>query len=762
MAAKKPSRTEQILRLAQASPGIKKADAADILGMSPASLGTYITKLRKAGLLKKTRGTLELEPGVDVEAAIASGAGASSSPSSSPKAKPAAKSKSSRNVLTFEVSDEERQMLVSLVQEGARRAESYRQEGLLTNLVLVGCADGSTVIRGLFGGGALVCNMLGFPDRDILEDPGMQQYLAERVRTLGEGQGEVAVFYDLTDLQDPDQALVTGWVGGKRVVCAVAGLDGALSGPESKDRWEDLDDEQAARLYNRHFENYRQAVSESEDGQPGGTAMRQLNPDPEAAGQALAAVMGDPERAPSINFTIQTEEESMADPAISDAVRLSAEAEIEKMNEVATELSALGKLPGKASQLPADIAQAFSELDLWSQLLVLSQVNPGMKASKAAKFTGASKDQVIEQLSELQGSGMLEAGTDTLRFAMDSQESGTPDSSSRAAAGSAQPSGGIEAVIARAIYQVEKERRNSTLVNFVEIAKADGDIIRAGMGGGQIMLPMSGMLGDQMAEMIASLAGGQGRQAVFVSMMDLASDGVDRVVMAAWDGSTLAGAWTALVTDGPLDQLDNWMSIDAEALLQIGMQSHAANQAAGEEEDEGSLTISAPMSAPDSGMSEQEKQAELERRVQMHKDMTVLACAIAEENRQGGIRDNTILVGLQDGSVMRGDSDNFMAIMCGALGDETGAIISKMGEDQGIMAVFLNMADLPANPDGTYMALMSMWAGSNLVGGMSAIAGNQSLEYGEGAWMEILPEKFMEMVGSAAQRTAQDFSEGSS
>lgn len=58
--ATKPTREEQILKLAAASPGIKTSEAAAILGMSSANLGTYTSKLRKAGKLKKTRGTLEL------------------------------------------------------------------------------------------------------------------------------------------------------------------------------------------------------------------------------------------------------------------------------------------------------------------------------------------------------------------------------------------------------------------------------------------------------------------------------------------------------------------------------------------------------------------------------------------------------------------------------------------------------------------------------------------------------------------------------
>lgn len=59
----KPSRSEQILKLAEVSPGIKSSRAAEILGLSKASILFYATKLRMEGKLKRPRGSLELADG---------------------------------------------------------------------------------------------------------------------------------------------------------------------------------------------------------------------------------------------------------------------------------------------------------------------------------------------------------------------------------------------------------------------------------------------------------------------------------------------------------------------------------------------------------------------------------------------------------------------------------------------------------------------------------------------------------------------------
>ncbi len=303
----KPSRSEQILKLAEATPGIKTADAADILGMSKANLGTYIAKLRKEGLLKKTRGTLELEDGTSAERPAAE--------AKKPKVGKAAKQP--------KVSKEDQERLRDLAKDGLRRAEQYRQEGVLTNILLIGKADGTTLIKGVSCGPALSCVMLGSPDPKAIKDPRFQASMKKFFAGLANGDGEITVFYNLTGISgDSDEsltALMTGWIRGKRIMCSHAPLDEKPLNSADNWRWKDLTARQAAKLCAQEFERHKQAEAENEEEGKAWkiimyTPLRLLNRDTfDMPGYraAIKHVMNDDERIPVLTFTIDSDGEGM-------------------------------------------------------------------------------------------------------------------------------------------------------------------------------------------------------------------------------------------------------------------------------------------------------------------------------------------------------------------------------------------------------------------------------------------------------------------
>ncbi len=491
----KPSRSAQILRLAEASPGIKTADAADILGMSKANLGTYTAKLRKEGLLKKTRGTLELEDGASADRAATE--------AKKPKAAKAAKQP--------KASKEDQERLRDLVKAGLRLAEQYRQEGVLTNILLVGKGDGTTLIKGVSGGPALSCVMLGPPDPKELKDPRFQASMKEFFADLAGGDGELTAFYNLTELPgdggEPMMALMAGWIGGERMMCAQAPLDDEPLNSTNNWRWEDLSREQAAKLSEQELERLKQIEAEETlDLKP----LRLLSPDTFDPPQYLAAVthvMSDPERAPELIFTMDDDGE--------------------------------GRFLGLRVLDPA-VVSAFASAD-----------EGEIDASTMAARESASLQSLSPQMGDL---------------------------------------------ILRACQQVENERQQEILVNFVEVGMADGNIIRAGIGGGQALPMMTGLMGEQIEGLIAALGQGQGERAVFVSMMDLASDGVDRVLLSAFEGADLVTAKTALIDGQPLDDPATWKEISAETLFEIGSNAQEVSLSAGDEQDD-SMVLSAPMTS---------------------------------------------------------------------------------------------------------------------------------------------------------------------
>ena len=498
--SEKVTRSEQIVKLAEASPGIKTAEAAEILGMSKANLGTYTAKLRKEGLLKKTRGTLELEDGASAERP--------STEAKKPKAAKAAKQP--------KASKEDQERLRDLAKDGLRRAELYRQEGVLTNILLVGKADGTTLITGVSGGPALSCIMLGSPGPKAIDDPRFQVSMKEFFAGLAGGDGEVTAFYNLTELPgdggEPMMALMAGWIGGKRTMCAQAPLDDEPLNSTGNWRWKDLTADQAAKLCAQEFERHKQIEAESEEEETFNlTPFRLLSPDlfdPSEYMTAINHVMSDPERAPELIFTIDGDGE--------------------------------GEMQLGLRKLDPAVVRALATAD-----------GGEIDASTMVAHESASPQMVSHQMSDL---------------------------------------------ILRACQQVEKERQQEILVNFVEVGMADGNIIRAGIGGGQALPMMTGLMGEQVEGLIAALGQGQGERAVFVSMMDLASDGVDRVLLSAFEGTDLVTAKTALIDGQPLDDPATWKEISAETLFEIGSNAQEVSLSEGDEQDD-SIVLSAPMTS---------------------------------------------------------------------------------------------------------------------------------------------------------------------
>lgn len=506
--ADKLSRPEQILKLAQASPGISTAEAAAILGMSAGNLGTYLSALRKQGKLKKTRGTLELADGADAKAEP----GASSpEPDDLPSPDPGDDAPKQLRV-TKKVQQQLRRMVV----EGLARAERYRRDGVLTNILLTAAQDGETQVRGIAGGPALTCFMLGPPDPEALQDPEFRESMRRLVAGVGDGQGQLMVIFNLTELGgegEPLQALMSAWVGGKRINCATAPLDDEPTiSSEGGSRWSDLDEQQAGALsdseWQRQLELNRERAAE-DDGEAGLTLsmLRFLHPEqdsPEQHFQAMGEVMADPERAPAL---------------------------IIEFHEVDGQVVGVG-LRRLASEVAPAIAQA--------------------------------------------------AGVDHADGA------------------------GMPALLERACANAEALRQAGAAESFIEIGLADGSTMRAGWGQGPLLALMCGTPGHQMGELIASFGEGQGRRAVFVNMLDLASDGVDQVLVSAWEGGELALARIASIDHQPLDEdSPAWRAVDGEQLQRLGSAGLEAYQAEKEPED-------APEDEPDQEEPDQDEPSNIQ------------------------------------------------------------------------------------------------------------------------------------------------------
>jgi hypothetical protein len=334
----KSSRSEQVLALAGASPGIKTSQAAKILGMSTANISQYAGKLRDEGKLKRTHGTLELTDGSSTAEHVVAPA--------DHEPKKSEKSKSPR------ISDEDLERLRPIIRAASSRAERYRQEGVLTNILVVRKADGEILVRGMMGSGALLCVMIGQPTREALDNPDFQSGMAHLIDSLGDGSGQDAVFYNLTDVGggDDDQvALVCAWFGGRRVMCTQSLIgDSPLT---SGATWKDLSDKQAGKIYEAGIE--RAKLEESED-EMSGTTVRDLEPSDGSRGiRALSTIMKDPERAPVINVSARFRDGemeigmSMMRPEL-----ISALAEATSSEEFASDLDQLA--PADEADGPAD------------------------------------------------------------------------------------------------------------------------------------------------------------------------------------------------------------------------------------------------------------------------------------------------------------------------------------------------------------------------------------------------------------------------
>ena len=485
---KKPSRSEQILKLAEASPGIKSSQAAEILGMSKESLSVYASKLRKEGKLKRTRGTLELADGTSALVEVAPPAEKKPSRSKKPKSP--------------KISDEDLETIRPLIREGTYRAEQYRQEGVLSNILVVRKADGEITVRGIMGSGALLCVMIGKRTREGLEDIEFQAGMAGLVASLGDGSGEAAVFYNLTDLggdDAPQAALVCAWIGGRRVICTQAPI--STMPLTSGEIWKDLTDKQAGNIYDSGVA--RAKLADSEDG-VSGTAVRDVEPsDGTRSLQALSAIMSDPQRAPVLNISASFRDGGMQ----------------------------IGMAMARPEVISAVADAGFSE-DSSSDSDQLAPA--GQPADPSAQVTDPETDFIV-------------------------------------------------ALINQACARVEEERLSGSLMNFVVVGMEDGSSTVVGVGGGQILPMMTGVMGDQIDVLIASMGQGRGTSAVFVSMMDLASDGVDVILLSAWSqGNRLRTALSARIGAEPLDSWpEGWREVDPVELREIGdhdMQLRVANE----------------------------------------------------------------------------------------------------------------------------------------------------------------------------------------
>jgi len=152
----------------------------------------------------------------------------------------------------------------------------------------------------------------------------------------------------------------------------------------------------------------------------------------------------------------------------------------------------------------------------------------------------------------------------------------------------------VEDLARQACEIAEKERLDKFLAFTALIAMEDGEILRAGLGGGgQNVAMMAGLFGDQQADFIKAMGNGQGRAAAFINMMDIKIDGQDTALLSVWNGGELVLARKAPIGDQPLiEDSPAWQDVSPDDLMKIGLQQvEAASAQSAEDGDEGSVTI---------------------------------------------------------------------------------------------------------------------------------------------------------------------------
>ena len=131
----------------------------------------------------------------------------------------------------------------------------------------------------------------------------------------------------------------------------------------------------------------------------------------------------------------------------------------------------------------------------------------------------------------------------------------------------------INELIAQGCAIAERERRNQSASYSALVAAEDGEVLRIGLGGGGANLAvMTGVFGDQQAEMLNAIGQGNTTMAVFINMLDLQSEGQDMALISAWEGNDLAAAFVAPIGDESIGYgSPAWQSMSADDLLELGL-----------------------------------------------------------------------------------------------------------------------------------------------------------------------------------------------
>jgi hypothetical protein len=801
MPAKKPSRAEQVLRLAKASPGITTAEAASILGISSANLGGYASQLRKQGLLEKTRGTLQPVEEADLQAGAGQpqtarstathGAAPAEQASPSKKSgKKAGAGKKSGSYKKPKLTKKQNQRLIELVQEGARRAESYRQEGVLNNIILVSRDDGSKLVVGVGGSAAFSLFMLGGDDPSVLAIPEFQAMMQRFLNELGEPDdgmmvtaSEMMVIFNLTEIGSEEdqnmQAVMSAWLGGHRVMCAAAPIDDQPLAGSGMHQWVDLTDKQAAKLAAGEFKRLRaekKAAQEDPDDleDPDNPEIVSLQParileagpwQPEDMMRVMGHVMADLERRPQLIF------ELLGDEAAGGTTLAMRRLD----SSVADQLAAAGLADDERPSTSA-----------------VGNPNEVMRTA-GEEALAAEKDWLAE-------------------------------------------------LILRACRHAEEQRQSGQFENFMEILMTDGEFARGKMKAGEMMDLMTGKLDDKDAEaMLAGFTGGQGLAIAFVNIEDCPPGERRHALLSCWMDNQLVVAMSIEVRDQSLElSARGWTVLDAAALLRIG---DAASHQSSTQQAEPAVDDYAQAIADIAGqlpatsaqlpvelrevfaglplgdqlvvisniepgikfskaakfLNLPKDQVKAEAGVLMDQEMLKrsrsrlepwetlpdsvavaneaapqapaaddaqpedqsielrplinlvgLACAYAEQQRLDGSRSDNIEIGLADGSVTRVgmSGGQMLPMMSGLFGDQLLPLIESFSQGQGCRAVFMAMMDLEV--DGQEQVLCSAWEGNIPVVALQAVIGDQSLEIGSPAWSVVPADELLKM-GEAAQ-----------